>query len=155
MSLQNRGKLAPTSETFYLSPGTIYLLILTTLMVVTGFVFINRVQSASETPVRSDSHGTEASQQAVENYARLPLSFESNVGQVDAKVKFLSHGPGYELFLTREGAVLSLGDPTKKAAHVSPSVLQLQLLGANHDVLVDGLEQLPGKANYLVGNDPS
>jgi len=33
-------------------------------------------------------------------YGRLPLSFEANTGQADPRVKFLSRGSGYTLFLT-------------------------------------------------------
>jgi hypothetical protein len=47
----------------------------------------------------------------VVSYARLPLSFEPNQGQTDARVKFLSHGPGYTLFLTGDEAVLELQQP--------------------------------------------
>ena len=44
----------------------------------------------------------------VENYGRLPLSFEANHGQTDPQVKFLSRGHGYSLFLTAGEAVLAL-----------------------------------------------
>ena len=39
---------------------------------------------------------------------KLPLSFEVNLGQTDAHVKFLSRGRGYSLFLTGDEAVLTL-----------------------------------------------
>ena len=45
---------------------------------------------------------------AVESYGKLPLSFEINQGQTDSRVKFLSRGSGYSLFLTGDEAVLSL-----------------------------------------------
>ena len=38
--------------------------------------------------------------------AGLPLSFEPNLGQADPRVKFLSRGRGYTLFLTKDQAVL-------------------------------------------------
>ncbi len=41
-------------------------------------------------------------------YGRLPLHFEANRGQVDARVDFLARGPRYTLFLTADEAVLSL-----------------------------------------------
>ena len=44
----------------------------------------------------------------VQEYGQLPLSFEENVGQTDAQVRFLSRGSGYALFLTDTEAVLSL-----------------------------------------------
>src|SRR5690242_11453256 len=43
--------------------------------------------------------------------ANLPLYFEANQGQTDARVKFLSRGTGYTLFLTEDGATLSLSVP--------------------------------------------
>src|ERR1700683_490992 len=39
-----------------------------------------------------------------EDYGKLPLSFEANRGQTDPKVKFLSRGSGYSLFLTGDEA---------------------------------------------------
>src|SRR5436190_21102622 len=42
------------------------------------------------------------------SYGKLPLSFEANRGQTDRRVKFLSRGSGYTLFLTGGDAVLSL-----------------------------------------------
>src|SRR5205823_10303415 len=44
----------------------------------------------------------------VESYGKVPLSFEANRGQTDPRVKFLSRGSGYTLFLTGDEAVLSL-----------------------------------------------
>ena len=41
-------------------------------------------------------------------YGKLPMAFEANEGQSDPRVKFLSRGPGYALFLTATEAVLSL-----------------------------------------------
>jgi hypothetical protein len=47
----------------------------------------------------------------VAGYGKLPLAFESNQGQSAKEVKFLAHGPGYSLFLTRTQAVLTLHKP--------------------------------------------
>src|SRR5437660_11527830 len=44
----------------------------------------------------------------VESYGKLPLSFEANEGQTDARVRFLSRGAGYTLFLTSDEAVFAL-----------------------------------------------
>jgi hypothetical protein len=100
---------------------------------------------------------------------RPPLAFEPNVGQTDARVKFLSRGPGYTLFLTPHEAVLALADTqTLKQADVSlgqqrpqppqvpagTQVVRMQLLGIRRQVSVSGLEVLPGKTNYFRGDDP-
>src|SRR5438552_3541482 len=52
----------------------------------------------------------------VESYGKVPLSFEANQGQTDPRVKFLSRGSGYTLFLTGDEAVLSLSSQKSGAA---------------------------------------
>jgi hypothetical protein len=92
-------------------------------------------------------------------YAALPLSFEANRGQTDPSVNFLSRGRGFTLFLTGREAVLTLKNPSSAAGGQTPptsgAALRLQLLGANAHAVVTGRDELPGKANYFLGNDPS
>jgi hypothetical protein len=108
-----------------------------------------------------------------EAYGELPLHFEANQGQTDAQVNFLARGSGYTLFLTPGEAVLKLSMPVgfevssfglqaEPASFLdSPSetgngaVLRLQFVGANPASQVVGLEELPGKINYFIGNDSS
>jgi uncharacterized protein (TIGR03437 family) len=79
-----------------------------------------------------------------EAYGKLPLSFEANQGQVDARVKFMARGDGYSLFLTANEAVLALRS----------SVLRMKLAGAHPTPQIKGLDKLPGKSNYFIGRDP-
>jgi hypothetical protein len=103
----------------------------------------------------------------LENYGKLPLSFEANQGQTDARVKFLSRGSGYTLFLTGDEAVFSLrGSKANGAAlpvdrQLKPTafpttnaVLRMKLVKADPAARVTGAEELPGKSNYFIGNDP-
>ena len=53
---------------------------------------------------------------AAEAYGKLPLHFEGNEGQADPRIKFLSHGRGYGLFLTSTEALLSLSRQNKPAS---------------------------------------
>ena len=94
------------------------------------------------------------------SYAKLPLHFEANKGQTDPKVKFLSRNAGYTLYLTNTEAVLAFDRQknmeraaTELNASRGRSVVSMKLLGANDDPLVQGLNELPGKSNYLRGND--
>src|SRR5229473_6947374 len=113
-----------------------------------------------------------AKQKVAEEYGKLPLSFEANHGQTDPKVKFLSRGPGYKLFLLPNEAVLMLqkerhakpakrlgalpGFPEAPEREVSPpDTIRMSLLGAAANAAVTGVEQMPGKSNYFIGNDPS
>ncbi len=129
----------------------------------------------------------------IQDYGKLPLSFEVNQGQADSQVKFISRGPGYSLSLTSGGAVLSLRRPepasepgagffdparspiplfepaglelfslfqatlhdeAQAGSGLSADVLRLELTGANPSARLSGLDELPGKSNYFIGNDP-
>lgn len=109
---------------------------------------------------------------ALSDYGKLPLSFEVNRGQTDGRVKFLSRGNGFSLYLTNDEATISLKNPGHgrvdaskragvpvRAASSDPSPasvwLSMQLLGANTTSRVVGGAELPGKVNYFIGNDPA
>src|SRR5262249_47702257 len=101
-------------------------------------------------------------------YGKLPMRFEANQGQTDPQVKFLAHGSGHTLFLTSTEAVLALRTPTaspRGAVHKAtelwdiqapaPAVVHMHLAGANPNPKVTGLDELPGKSHYFMGNDPT
>ncbi|HUO06426.1 MAG TPA: SBBP repeat-containing protein [Candidatus Binataceae bacterium] len=90
-----------------------------------------------------------------DRYGSIALSFEPNLGQSDSRVKFLSRGDGYTLFLTRDAAILSLRAPGAKGTSTFKSeVLQMSLAGSNPRAHIEGLGKLAGKSNYFVGRDP-
>jgi hypothetical protein len=107
-------------------------------------------------------------------YGELPLRFEANLGQTDRQVKFISRGADSALFLRATDAVLTLdqssenddrsqnptsspklhrGTPAQLAKR-SRVALRMSLEDANKSAEVRGLEPLPGKSNYFIGNDP-
>ncbi|MDE2149501.1 MAG: SBBP repeat-containing protein [Gammaproteobacteria bacterium] len=103
-------------------------------------------------------------------YGRLPLRFEVNHGQADARVKYLARGLGYGLYLTGDEAVLHLRQSSpggqENRSPLSPgevttttgdkdAVLRACLVGANHAPEVQGEDLLPGRSNYFIGNDKS
>ena len=102
-------------------------------------------------------------------YGDLPLSFEANHGQSDSKVKFLSRGSGYSLFLTSNEAVLALSqseaNESRTASRVAraavrarqrkSAVVRMTLVNANPQSQAAGHDALPGRSNYLIGNDPA
>jgi len=153
--------------------------------------------------------------QLVASYYKLPLSFEANKGQTDARVHFLARGGGYTIFLAGDEAVLTLRksspsvsrlgkfgppgrlepfglddphpvrwpsiggylkslwrslipdlsqmvpDPNAGKRGVAggpeaqpPQVVRMRLLGGNAKGRVVGLDELPGRSNYICGNDP-
>jgi uncharacterized repeat protein (TIGR01451 family) len=111
----------------------------------------------------------------IKNYCLLPVNFQLNRGQSDLGVNFLAQASGYNLLLTPAASVMVLkpsADPhiernmqTKGFASAKSlrsaagkqapaAVVRLVLSGANENPQVLGLEELPGKVNYFVGNDP-
>lgn len=132
---------------------------------------------------RPESQGLRTS--PLDAYAKLPLGFEPNVGQVGGPagrgVKFLSRGLGYTLFLTANQAVLALqraevrsesrnlklelqnrkfgtdnsgSEIQRPGSRTVTAVLRMRLVGANPAPTVAGLDELPGKSNYFIGDDP-
>lgn len=88
-------------------------------------------------------------------YAKLPLRFEANQGQTDSKVRFLAREPQYTLFLTDTAATLSFRSPASKTPGVKPSAswIRMRLAGASPHAEMTGLDELPGKSNYFLGNN--
>lgn len=98
---------------------------------------------------------------------KLPMSFEVNQGQADPNIKFISRGSGFGLFLLPQEMVLSVrngGEPiqnhhstskrkTRTRAHTVSVKIKLQNANPTPDIV--GLDPLPGKTNYFLGNDPS
>ncbi|MCI0488716.1 MAG: SBBP repeat-containing protein [Blastocatellia bacterium] len=105
---------------------------------------------------------------AKESYGKLPLSFEENRGQAGSRVKFISRGDGYTLFLTATEAVLklragreSIRDREDKLSGPNPtvsnqqfSVLRVKLAGGASSPQAEGIDRLPGNNNYLIEGDP-
>ncbi len=115
----------------------------------------------------------------IDGYDHLPLAFEPNQGQTDASVQFLSHGPGFSLYLTGTGATLGVvsrphtphrhdhardqglgrgltrADALTETASISATSIRLRYDGADPHARSSGDDQLPGVATYLIGADPS
>ena len=113
-----------------------------------------------------DSDNAAPSAAAVGNqYGKVPLSFEPNVGQSDPAVQYIARGNGYSLFLSSKGtAFLLKADSSAKQdiKKVSPeashfergSSLRLQFPNSNSNARMTPFEEQVGKINYLIGNDP-
>ena len=87
--------------------------------------------------------------------SRLPLQFETNLGQTDPDIQYLSHGPNYSLFLTSTEAVLVLRRSGSSAPSRVQDALRMSLVGASALSRVAGIEELPGKVHYFIGPDPA
>ena len=100
----------------------------------------------------------------------LPMFFEANKGQTDSRVQFMARGTGYTLLLTPTETILAAAKTQVSRASngfsslpAAPSIstssrgslIRMQLVGANSEPTMTGVEELPGRVNYLLGNDPA
>jgi len=97
--------------------------------------------------------------QVLEAYGKIPLSFELNQEQTDSQVKFLSKSDGNTVFFTQDKLVMSLvsSTPQTSADEISSkqfTILEMRMVDANPSAKIIGLDELPGKSNYFIGNDP-
>jgi Bacterial Ig domain/Carboxypeptidase regulatory-like domain/FG-GAP-like repeat/Beta-propeller repeat len=112
-----------------------------------------QIQAQPETAQTAEA-GIRQKQKIVQDYGKLPINFEPNVGQTDGAVKFLARGQGYSLFLTDTQAVLALQKRGKTKAQDKNAVVRMQIEGANAAPKASGLDQTEGKSNYFIGNNP-
>ena len=90
--------------------------------------------------------------QILEEYGKIPLSFEQNLGQTDSQVKFLSRGSGYTIFFTPDDVVMSLRSTSEDSSNQYITI-EMSLIGVN-PAQITGLEKQAGISNYFIGNDP-
>lgn len=119
--------------------------------------------SRSVEPLRTGPGPTPGDRPAI-SYGDLPLSFEVNRGQTDARVEFFARAGGYTLYLTANEAVMSLRAPGRRSSKNDrrpsattterSSSIRMRLVGANTRARIVGLDELPGKSNYFIGSDP-
>lgn len=143
-----------------------------------AFLFTTHANAKPPTDSVSQKIPEAAKRRIQATLLRAPLSFEANQGQTDEQVKFLARGPGYQLFLTSTEAVMVLrqaggsrrsaignrekladrllarSNPKSEIENPKSQVVRMTLRGANPEAEVVGVQELPGKVNYFIGNDP-
>jgi len=78
-------------------------------------------------------------------YGQVPLVFIANRGQVHHSVRYTAKSPGFTAYFTPEEVVID----------VLSAIVRMRYVGANVSPDLGGLDLQEGKANYLIGNDPS
>jgi hypothetical protein len=131
--------------------------------VIIGLPELNKIKSPAGSSLQEASNV-----QIQSSYAKLPLSFIKNDGQVDKKVKFYERGSGHATFFAQDGVHLSLGSSPRPAvsseglaqtdvqdaSEAKQAHIKLVPLGANKhpEIVAEGMQE--GKVDYFVGNDP-
>src|SRR5262245_15492683 len=108
------------------------------------------------------SHAGSARLSMLEN---APLYFEANHGQADERARFIARGLNVDVLLAPDEAALVLSrraesilEATRLASGDAISrtrIVRLKLEGANPRAAMTGLEPMPAKANYFIGDDPA
>jgi hypothetical protein len=114
-----------------------------------GIVIGHLLAVSAPSPVVDGPQATALSQ-AEASINNASLSFHPNLGQTDPRVQFLSRGPGYSVFFTRDETIFSLRD-----SKTSRSVVRMKFAGAAPKASAQPLEALPDTSNYFIGNDSS
>lgn len=110
-------------------------------------------ESPGATPVVTNSSSAEI----LKEFSQRPLSFEPyQDGRDTSGVKFISRGGESSVLLSSDRMALDLStkDDRSRAAQRRAQTLRMTLAGANAQADGYGADELPGKVNYLNGNDP-
>jgi hypothetical protein len=129
-----------------MKPSKAILIVSLCLLIVTFLLFITigHREFTEEKIFLNSSVGHETNL-AKQTGFRRSIHFEPNLGQADNSASFIARGHKYCLFLTGAEAVLVF----------QKSVNHLQLEGSNPNPLIKGCNELKGKTNYFIGNDPA
>src|SRR5277367_5466716 len=144
-----------------------------------ALTFGSRTGASTTAPIATASasgSATLAEQQAAtkasakREFAAMPLFFEPNHGQTDPSVRFLSHSGRHSLYLTDDATVItmvagkiqkgqnfaSVNPPRPgKSDNLLESAVRIRMVGANPHPAMTGMDPLPARVNYLVGDKTS
>ncbi len=128
-------------------------------------LYLSGVMLAPLSAVYAQTASLKSKAEQLARYGKLPLQFEVNHGQAGRQIQFLARGQGYSFFLSSTEAVIALRQPGFETASatgkarprdslkMAAQVIQMQFAGANRQARMTGLQELPGKVNYFLGDD--
>lgn len=90
-------------------------------------------------------------------FASAPLCFEARGGEEGAP-EFIARGPNCSVFLAPAQAEIVVGNGLENPSlgqEISTHSVRLKLMGANPLAKMTGRDELSGRVNYFIGNDPA
>src|SRR5215831_3907167 len=109
--------------------------------------FIVAGEGSKDSSRRTDGSTTEFPVSVSGTVSRLPMSFEPNMGQFPAAMRFASVGPAHALFLKSSGFKLRL----RNADNSEAVSLEVAFPGANQSAEIRGVGMLSTETNYFRG----
>jgi Beta-propeller repeat len=93
----------------------------------------------------------------------MPITFEPNAGEADARVQYVGRGKGMSVWLERDEMRVEVGGLSRPKARGAEQSFGVRLRSAGRGKLFSrtaefawqGEQRLPGVSNYFVGNDPA
>jgi hypothetical protein len=116
-----------------------------------ALVFVGGPSSTKESEAPRSQALTTAS--AAGRVARMPLRFEENTGQMDARVRYVARRGRASVFLTDEGATFAFTErPRAEDERTSVTAVAMKVAGGRA-VAPRASALLPTKTNYFIGKD--
>ncbi|MGB7770181.1 MAG: SBBP repeat-containing protein [Verrucomicrobiia bacterium] len=85
----------------------------------------------------------------------LPLYFSTAPGPANTPVQFIARGGDYQFLISPAEARLNLQKTGTAAQNISSQTVRMQFVGADSQAQIQGADELTGKINYLVGDNPA
>jgi hypothetical protein len=83
----------------------------------------------------------------------LPLYFEAAPGRANHPAQFVARGDDYQFLISPAEAQLNLQKTGAATQKISSQTVRMQFVGAGSQAQIHGNDELPGKVNYLIGNN--
>ncbi|MEW5977066.1 MAG: SBBP repeat-containing protein [Acidobacteriota bacterium] len=129
-------------------------------LVVLNLIWLGFRRDRNGADSAQESQSSRSSSQGRKGFARLPLSFEANMGQLAERVKFVSRGNGATLYLTAAesiwhfpGSESSQASAGEELPSRAGSTLQMRLLDANPERSISGQNVVPTRTHSYLGSD--
>ena len=132
-----------------------------------GFAFVGRpipyrgirfTQQGIQRPAARARFSFASPRQGGSRAQNLSWEFEPNVGQAVPQAKFIARANDASVFLTQSGLAVvwtsRAARSGKSAVSRRQTALQMDFEGAQKSAQLSAAGLLPGKTNYLLGNDP-
>jgi Beta-propeller repeat len=96
----------------------------------------------------------QAKKLAINKTPLLPISFETNRGQIQPGIDFVARTNAYSIYLSARGATLRLNDPGAGPDVQKNVEAEIDFVGANRRSEAQPEVVLSGYSNFLFGSDP-
>ena len=136
---------------------------LTILVLFSSFVLVNLAHGVQKTsPNVTNFHVSKAglltttkknSKSSIDSaYNKIKLAYEPLFSNTNDY--YLMRGPDFQALIQADEFRVNLKQPSRKLNTDTSHALRFQFLGADSKARMNGMDKLPGKSNYFIGDNP-